>query len=135
MDFFQQPWNLFSSFFIKMKSMAAYFLMCAGLCLANVSKSIILFAITWTSTSLCPGLSPDGANSAQTFRWCWGAKPGRSWRQRQSCCYDGVGQGVAAVQLLPGYVAQQARLGAFEIVHYLHELKLYLLFCNFYCWE
>lgn len=52
--YFRQSWNLFSNSCIKTKSMDAYFLPLPGLCLANVSQGIQLFATMRVSTALHP---------------------------------------------------------------------------------
>jgi len=50
--FFQQSWNLFPNFGIKMEGTATYFSLFTGLCLADASKCMKLFAITWTCHNL-----------------------------------------------------------------------------------
>jgi len=47
-------WNLFCNSFITMESMAAYFLLFAGLNLANVPEMHRIITIIWVSTALHP---------------------------------------------------------------------------------
>jgi len=74
--FFLQSWNLFLNSFIKLESTATYFffLLFTGLCLAYVSKCMILFAISWFSTALCPPLFLVSAQTVQSHTdvvCCW----------------------------------------------------------------
>lgn len=50
--FFLQFWNLFSNSFNTVESTAAYLLLFTGLCLANASKCMKLFSITWAYHNL-----------------------------------------------------------------------------------
>lgn len=52
--FFLQSWNLFLNSLIKTANSIQPCFLFTGLCLADVSKGIQLFAITWVSTALCP---------------------------------------------------------------------------------
>ena len=67
--------TIISNFFIKMKSMAAYFLLFTVQCLSRVSKCVILFAITWVSTALHISCSPAAAHTPLMAHWlsgcCW----------------------------------------------------------------
>lgn len=81
-----QTWNVFSRYRIKTESTATYFLLFAGLCLANASKSINLFAIIWVGTTLCsvPWFQHI-QNGAAMFSWCWQAGLGQaaSWEEQR----------------------------------------------------
>jgi len=78
-DFSLQSWNLFSSSCIKIESMAAYFSLFTGLCLASVSKCINRFAITWASASLYPPHAQVAALMGFIMRRCSAGAERLSW--------------------------------------------------------
>lgn len=85
-----QFWKLFSNSSIKTDSTTAYFSLLKGLCLANISKWIGLFAITWGSTSLSPPCALVSVDTVTITHWrfcCWavgicvvpGHSMGKNW--------------------------------------------------------
>jgi len=55
-----------------MESRATFFFLITGLCVANVSKCIQLFAITWVSTTLSCPCTPVLAQTALKAHWLFG---------------------------------------------------------------
>lgn len=85
-----QFWKLFSNSSIKTDSTTAYFSLLKGLCLANISKWIGLFAINWVSTSLSPPCALVSVDTVTITHWrfcCWavgicvvpGHSMGKNW--------------------------------------------------------
>lgn len=68
---FLQPSNLFSNFFFKTESKAAYFSLITGLSLASVTKCTQLFAITWAGNTLCPPCALFAGQIALIAHWCF----------------------------------------------------------------
>lgn len=75
------------------------FLLFTGLCLANVSKCIELFAITWVSAVLCPPHVLLSAQRVLIAHWQFGC----CWVSGRSHCYD-VGDRLPKKWLAEEYV-------------------------------